>query len=211
MSRLAILGASGHGRVVADAALTTSQWTEVVFFDDKWPALKRTGPCDVIGTLDAFRQESGRHEGCCIAIGDNRTRLRVHRELEKLGAKLVTIVHASAVVSVHAQVARGCMVLANAVIAPFARLGSSCIVNNGATVDHDCELGDAVHVSPGAHLGGNVRVGAESWIGIGAAVRHEVGIGTGATIGAGAVVVSDVAGNLTVVGVPAKPFRKSQC
>jgi hypothetical protein len=29
--KLAIVGAGGHGRVVADAALATGQWSEIVF------------------------------------------------------------------------------------------------------------------------------------------------------------------------------------
>jgi sugar O-acyltransferase (sialic acid O-acetyltransferase NeuD family) len=209
MTALAILGASGHGRVVADAALSSRQWNEVIFFDDAWPTLTRSGPWNVVGTIGAFKQECGRHEGCCVAIGDNRTRLRVHRELESLGANLVSIIHASAVVSPHAELAAGCVVLANAVVGPFAKLGRSCIVNNAASVDHDCELGDSVHVSPGARLGGNVRVGPETWIGIGAAIKNDVAIGSAVTIGAGAVVIKDVAGSLTVVGVPAGPLRTS--
>jgi sugar O-acyltransferase (sialic acid O-acetyltransferase NeuD family) len=211
MTKLAILGASGHGRVVADAALTSGQWHDVVFFDDKWSALTHTGPWEVVGTLEAFRKECARYDGCCIAIGDNRTRLRVHRELEQLGAKLVSIVHASAVVSPRAELATGCVVLANAVVGPFVKLGSSCIVNNAASVDHDCKLGDAVHVSPGARLGGNVHVGKESWIGIGASIKHDVRIGSAAIVGAGAAVITDVDEGFTVVGVPARPLRKNQC
>ena len=42
MKTLAILGASGHGKVVADAALSTGLWQEVVFYDDAWPAKKKT-------------------------------------------------------------------------------------------------------------------------------------------------------------------------
>jgi hypothetical protein len=42
MKRLAILGASGHGKVVADTALSAG-WAEVVFFDDGWPGLQANG------------------------------------------------------------------------------------------------------------------------------------------------------------------------
>lgn len=41
MKTLAILGASGHGKVVADAALSSGLWTKVVFYDDAWPVKKR--------------------------------------------------------------------------------------------------------------------------------------------------------------------------
>ena len=209
MKALAILGASGHGRVVADAALS-SRWNDVIFFDDAWPGVSRNGPWRVVGNIEAFKRDRDRYGCCCVAIGDNRSRLRVHRELETLGAHLVPVVHASAVVSQYAELGGGCVVVANAVVGPFARLGRSCIVNTGASVDHDCELGDGVHVSPGARLGGSVRVGAETWIGIGAAVKHGVAIGPEVMIGAGAVVVKDVAGGLTLVGEAAKPLRARQ-
>ena len=40
--RLAILGASGHGKVAADAA-EQGGWPSVAFFDDAWPGLHREG------------------------------------------------------------------------------------------------------------------------------------------------------------------------
>ena len=39
MKRLAILGSSGHGKVMADTA-ECSGWEEVVFFDDEFPQKK---------------------------------------------------------------------------------------------------------------------------------------------------------------------------
>ncbi len=38
MSRLAVLGASGHGKVVADCAELVG-WSDIVFFDDAWPKI----------------------------------------------------------------------------------------------------------------------------------------------------------------------------
>ena len=46
--RLAILGASGHGKVVADAALGAG-W-QPTFYDDAWPGVSSCGPWPVVGT-----------------------------------------------------------------------------------------------------------------------------------------------------------------
>lgn len=43
---LAILGASGHGKVLADIAELTG-WDKVVFFDDAWPEVQRNGAWEV--------------------------------------------------------------------------------------------------------------------------------------------------------------------
>ena len=79
-----------------------------------------------------------------------------------------------------------------------------CVPTEDSGNEYDCVLADGVHVSPGANLAGAVSVGVCSWVGIGASVKQCLLIGSNVVVGAGAAVVSDVADNLTVVGVPAK-------
>ena len=207
MKRLAILGASGHGRVVADAALLAG-WDEVIFFDDAFPKKQTTGGWQVLGNTDELVKLAGTIDGVVVAIGDNSTRVAKQREMVKAKIVIATVLHPAAVVSSRARLGLGSVVMAGAVVNPFATLGAACIVNTSASVDHDCVLGDGVHISPGARLGGTVRVGNESWIGIGAAVREGISIGANVRIGAGAAVVDDVPDGLTVGGVPARPLEK---
>lgn len=210
MAVLAILGASGHGKVVADAAEATGLWSEIVFFDDAWPGLAENGPWRVAGDTGLLLADLASYAGVFVAIGKNRTRLAKCELLLSRGAKLVSIVHPAATVSASVAMAGGCAVLAGAVINIDARLGLGCIVNTGATVDHDCLLGDGVHVSPGAHLAGGVTVGAASWIGIGASVRECIAIGRGALVAAGSAVVAPVPDFATVGGVPARIIKQEE-
>jgi sugar O-acyltransferase (sialic acid O-acetyltransferase NeuD family) len=212
-STLWILGAGGHGRVVADAALASGRWGEIAFFDDDaaratqlgrfvW---KGDGPAFFSGGLrDAAGAAIERH----IAVGHNSVRDDLARRCDALGLTLATVVHPRAVVSAQARLAAGCFIAAGAVVAPGADISAVGIVNHGATVDHDNRLGRAVHVGPGAHLGGNVSAGDRAWVGLGAAVRQGIRIGAGATVGAGAVVVAGVTDNVTVVGNPARPLQR---
>jgi sugar O-acyltransferase (sialic acid O-acetyltransferase NeuD family) len=203
VKRLAIVGASGHGKVVADAALL-SGWETVAFFDDAWPATSAVGHWPVVGTTSDLLRRRDEFDAAIVAIGDNRARLARLEELSRAAIALATVVHPAAVVSASATVGPGTVLCAGAVLNPDARLGRGCIVNTCASVDHDCELGEGVHVSPGAHLGGGVRVGEATWIGIGAVVRHAIAIGPRVMVAAGAVVVADVGADVTVFGVPAK-------
>ena len=204
MRRLAILGASGHGKVVGDAALLAG-FEVVEFFDERWPTLGAVGPWRVVGTTADLLRAGRDYDGFVVAIGDNRTRLARHASCLGVGLTAATVVHPAAVVSPFARIGAGCVVFAGAVINPFAVLGEACIVNTGATIDHDCVLAAGVHVSPGAHLAGAVNVGEATWIGIGAVVRQGIEIGADVLVGAGAAVVSHVAAGLTVLGVPARP------
>lgn len=204
MNRLALLGASGHGKVVADAALAMG-WREVVFFDDAWPSIELNGHWPVVGDSATLLARLSEFDGVLIAIGNGAVRWQKYQALQAAGARLATVVHPSACVSPYARLGDGTVVMAGAVVNVDAVVGDAGIINTSATVDHDCRLAHGVHVSPGAHLSGNVQVGACSWVGVGSSVRQGMSIGAGVTVGAGAVVVKPVADGLTVVGCPAAP------
>lgn len=206
MKRLAILGASGHGKVVADTAECCG-WQVVEFFDDAWPQRQGNGAWPVVGDTAQLLARLAQFDGVLVAIGNNRIRQAKLLELQAAGACLATLIHPSATLSRHARLGDGSVMFAGAVVNADALVGMGAILNTGCSVDHDCLLGDAVHVSPGARLAGGVRVGDLSWVGIGASVRQLVCIGSGVQVGAGAAVVADVADGLTVAGVPARVLK----
>lgn len=201
--RLAILGASGHGKVVADAA-EQAGWDEVVFFDDAWPGLTQNGPWAVVGDTAALLRDVNCFDGVVVAIGNNSIRQAKQRELAASGAQIVSVIHPASVISEYAMVGAGSVVFANAVINACADVGEGCIVNTGAVVEHDCLMGDFAHVSPNSVLAGGVKVGPLAWIGGCASVRQLIEVGEGAVVGMGAVVTKDVPPGVTVVGNPAR-------
>jgi len=207
VTKLAVLGASGHGRVVADSA-TEAGWLEVVFYDDRWPGMQSARDWPVVGDWSRLLQEASNVDGVIVGIGDCVVRAERHASLVAAGARLAQIVHPRAWVSSRAVLGPGSVVMAGGMVNIGAVLGAACIVNTGATVDHDCILGDAVHVAPGANLSGQVTVGQHTWIGVGACIRQGIRIGSGVVVGAGAVVVSDVADGLTVAGSPARTLER---
>jgi sugar O-acyltransferase (sialic acid O-acetyltransferase NeuD family) len=206
---LAIYGASGHGRVVADAALATG-WTRISFFDRRYPKDQSNGPWVISGDLDILLADLSRYDGVVVALGDNASRLEIQRIISDKGGRIATITHPAAWVSPYAVLGAGSFVGAGANVNFGARLGLAVIVNTGASIDHDCNLADGVHVSPGAMLAGHVSVGARSWIGIGAAVRQEMSIGSDVIVGAGAVVVSSLPDGILAIGCPARASRARQ-
>ena len=204
--RLAILGAGGHGSVVADCAERLG-WSQVVFFDDN-PNAENPGPWELAGTGADLLASLTDFDAFIVGIGLNRIRLERQQALRAAGGRVATLIHPAATVSRHAVIGEGSVVFSGAVVNPGATVGQASILNTGCGIDHDDRLGDGVHVSPGAHLGGGVSVGEASWIGLGASVREGISIGSDVRVGAGAVVVRDVAAGLTVVGNPAREMKR---
>lgn len=206
MKRLAILGASGHGKVIADIALLTG-WGKVDFFDDRWPSLGKLECWSVVGDTDSLLRAHSSYDGVVVGIGNNPTRIAKQMELYVIGARITTLVHPSAVVSPYAELGKGSVVMANATVSPFVKIGGAVILNTSCIIDHDCILGDGVHISPGASLAGDVQVGSLSWVGIGATIIQQVTVGENVVIGAGAIVIDNISHNLKVVGSPARPVN----
>lgn len=208
MNALAILGASGHGKVIADIALATRHFSQVVFFDDAWPAKTTNGQYSILGGLDELTAFATRENSkVFVAIGNNIVRLSKLKQLAESGLQIATISHPSASMSRSVNIGAGSVIMPGAVINADANIGEGVIINSLSVIEHDCILGDGVHISPRAALAGGVKVGDCSWVGIGASVIQQISIGSNCTIGAGSVVVRDIPNNSIAVGVPAKVIK----
>ena len=200
-NRLLIIGASGHGKVVADIAMKMNRWKDVAFLDDN-ESTKTCMGLDVIGkSADAIKYKSDAQ--VFVAVGDNVTREMIQKKLEAEDVSIATLIHPNAVIGAEVELGVGTVVMAGVVINCCSMIGKGCIINTGSTLDHDNVIEDYVHISPGVHLAGTVKVSKGTWLGIGSAVINNIYIVSGCRVGAGAVVVKDITEPGTYVGVPA--------
>ncbi|MBR5272574.1 MAG: acetyltransferase [Clostridia bacterium] len=201
MKKLVIMGAGGHGKVVADCALSVG-YTDIEFLDDNRVVSQVLG-FPVSGSVsDADKYDVDSTE-FFVAIGNNRVRIDLINQLIGKGCAIATLIHPRTVISSFAQVGAGTLVMPGAVINAQAKIGVGAIVNTGVCIDHDCVVGDGVHISPGAILSGTVKVGAGTWICSGAVISNNINIGSGSQVAAGAVVINNVDDFVLVAGVPA--------
>lgn len=199
-----IIGASGHGKVVADIA-EKSGYSDILFLDDN-SAVKKCDGYRVTGKCE----DAGRYKNSdfFVAIGNAAVRQKIQTRLADSGFHIVSLIHPNAVVAASANIGAGTVVMAGAVINPGASIGKGCIINTCASVDHDCVIGDFVHVSVGSHIAGTVTVGDNTWIGAGATVSNNIEIAKDCMIGAGAVVVHDLMESDTYIGIPARKMDR---
>lgn len=200
--KLLIIGASGHGKVVAEIALKMNKWKSIAFLDDD-ETVKLSMGIEVVGkSINAFK-----HIQDCdlfIGVGNNETREKIQEKLEAQGACIPTLIHPAAVIGEQVILGAGTVIMAGTVINCCTEIGKGCIVNTSASIDHDSFIGDYVHISPGVHLAGTVKVGKGSWLGIGSSVSNNINIAGGCIVGAGAVVVRDITESGVYVGVPVR-------
>jgi len=212
--RIIVIGAGGHGQVVADAILASCdaqsiETPQILFADDAAHAWSRSILGYPVRGPIAEALESD-HDAVVVAIGGNRTRLGLIQQLAARGENLISVIHPSAVVARAVDVGPGSMLLANAIVGTGSQLGVGVIVNTCASLDHHSIVADYVHIAPGAHTGGKVVIAEGAFVGLGASILPGLRIGAWSTVGAGATVTRDVPEGYTVVGTPAHPIHSDE-
>lgn len=208
--KLIVYGASGHGKVVADAAQCAG-WSVFGFADDD----PKKENADILnwrvvacGYENLVRVCTKEKATVIIGIGNNAARKRAFEKIVESGIELATIVHPKAIRSESVKIGQGTVVFAAAVINPDTKIGENAIINTSSSIDHDNVIGDHTHISPGVSLGGTVSVGEGSHIGIGSSIKNNINVGKWTVCGAGSVIVSNIPDCVIAYGVPAKVIRK---
>lgn len=203
-----IVGAGGHGRVCADVA-EAAGFVISGFADHNHELGDLINGYQCVANSFEDLQEHCKPEvtDLFIAITDNQLRESIYRKAGQIGFAVPTLIHPTAVISKHAKIGRGTVVMPGVVVNANAVVGEYCILNTGCRIDYDVSLADGVQISPGASIAGGVSIGAKSFIGTGAGVIPNIVIGNGCLIGACAAVTKHVGHGERVAGVPAKPIR----
>lgn len=197
-----IIGASGHGKVIADIIIKSGDKV-IGFLDDGVKKETQIVGFSVLGKTEDYKN----YADCefVIAIGDSYIREKIANELP---VKWYTAIHPTAVISsLDVEIGEGTVVMANAVINSSAKIGKHCIINTGAIVEHDNVLEDYVHLSPNVVLSGIVKVGKSTHIGAGSCTKQVLNITSDCVFGAGSVIVKDITESGTYAGVPVKKIK----
>lgn len=174
MKRLLIIGAGGHGRAVAEAAMLGREYLPVAFLDDAVSPPAQIWGIPIWGSTEALATCHNGVDAMVVAIGRNELREALHARVRAASFSLATVVHPAAVVSPTAEVGAGCALMAGAIVGTQARLGEGVIVNSAAVVDHDCTVGPFGHLGVNASMAGGTTLGRGAWMQAGSSLGYLV-------------------------------------
>ncbi|MCI7766298.1 acetyltransferase [Helicobacter sp.] len=202
MVRFAIVGAGGHGRVIADIILACGG--EIAFVVDDSPQGKILANKNAISPKEFLMLGLQKEIKITLAIGNCQARRAFFEVFKQQGFEIPSLIHSSAIISKSAKISEACVVMPNVVVNAESMIETGVILNTGCVVEHDCKVGEFSHLAPKSALCGGVRIGKDSHIGAGSVVIEGRSVGDGCMIGAGSVVINDIQSFKKVVGNPAK-------
>lgn len=211
MSKIVVIGAGGHSKVVLDV-LQLCGYEVVGLTDAVLAPNSKVLEYPVLGddsVLEQLLLQDIKYAAIGMGhVGNNGVRNRVYQTAKTLGLIFPIIVHPSAIVSQHTKIGDATLLGAGCVVNPDVQIGEACIINTSAVVEHEVVIGNGVHIAPNATVLGNVKIGDNSFVGAGVTIKQGVSIGKDCIVGAGSVVLSNIADNSVVVGCPARLIKR---
>jgi UDP-N-acetylbacillosamine N-acetyltransferase len=196
MKSIAIYGAGGHSKVVADIARKNG-YHEIIYIDDKNTAFIN---------FETFQKEYN-NIPLVLGIGDNKIRENLYNKCKSSNINIETLIHPTSTLSNNVTIGEGTVIMANVVINADSYIGKGCILNTSCVIEHDNIINDFVHISPKVACAGKVQIGQSTHIGIGSSIIQNITIGSHSIIGAGSVVVEDIDSYTLAYGNPCKHIK----
>jgi len=206
-----IYGAGGHGRELAFQLIEHGRPVVAHVDDFHSDRLERDIP--VLSYRDALRRYPS--ATWHIAIGDIPVREKLLAKVRADGLAVGGFASAQSIIAPSAVIAESAQIFGNCVVSDSCRLADDVIVNFGCVLSHDAHIERGSIICPRVAVAGNVRIGKGVWLGVGCTVSNgsptnPLIIEDGAYIGAGACIISNIARNKVVYGVPGRMIREQQ-
>jgi sugar O-acyltransferase (sialic acid O-acetyltransferase NeuD family) len=212
-----IYAAGGFGREVAwlveSCSDASEEYVVACFADDNASVHSlKLNDVPVMGLEEAYRRFP--NAVMIGAVGSPEIRQQVMEKSASVGFSFGTFIHPRVERSRWLDVGIGTVICAGSILTTNINLGKHVQINLDCTIGHDVVMGDYTTLAPGVHVSGWVHFGQRVYVGTGAVIingtkENPISIGDDAVIGAGACVARSVPEGVTVVGVPARPLRRT--
>ena len=206
MYNIVIVGAGGFGREIylwSKDSLPQNQYKIKGFLDDNANILDNYSiEVGIIGNLDHYEVQN--QDRFLFAIGDISIKKQLITKLKEKGAKFLTLIHPTAMVTNTAKIGEGIVICPFCFVSNNAQLDDFVLMNAYSSCGHDTKVGKYCILSPYATLNGFVVLKDEVFLGTHATVIAYKKVGYQSKVSANSVVMRDVPPNRIVFGVPGK-------
>jgi sugar O-acyltransferase (sialic acid O-acetyltransferase NeuD family) len=210
MKDLYILGAGGHAKEVYFLADRIGKWNIKGMLDLK-PAKPIIIASKEVPVFPESMLDDLNSENVCLVIGIassvNILKNMVSRYRERF--EFPNLIDPSVVSClVNIEIGVGNVIAPNNTITTALKVGSYNVFNIGSIVHHDVIIGDYNIFGPSVNISGGVEIGDRNYFGVKSTVLQYLKVGNNNLIGAASLVTKDLESDTTVLGVPAKEYKK---
>lgn len=125
-----------------------------------------------------------------ITVGHIRTpypRIKLYNRLKDLNVILPVVTAPSSIISKHATLGEGSVVLHNSIIDVNAKVGNNCIINHSSVIGHYAKVEDHCHISANCVIGRcfietGTFIGGNSWVNNGISIAKYCVVGSGSNV-----------------------------
>jgi sugar O-acyltransferase (sialic acid O-acetyltransferase NeuD family) len=184
--KLCLIGAGGHAKVVADAAIAGGH--VIIAYADREPVPWMSARwLRTDGEIEGLAPDVG----LALGIGGTAPAALVKRSEALARVRgprpCPPVIHPRAIVADKVPVGDGTQIMAGAMVNPGASIGVGVIVNTGAIVEHGALIGDGCHIAPGAIVLASAVLGDHVMVGAGAVVLPRSTLAAATLVKAGSV------------------------
>ncbi|SMO50567.1 sugar O-acyltransferase, sialic acid O-acetyltransferase NeuD family [Saccharicrinis carchari] len=203
MTELIIIGAGGHAAELneyinyAPCQSEAQQIKIKGFLDDNaksYEAYQFTAPY-----LGSINEHIIAKDTCYLmAIANLKYRRPIIERFLAKGAKFISFIHKTALVSPSAVIGEGSIIGPNVNLGPNVKIGEFNLINSRCSLGHDTRVGNFNFISPNVCFSGFTTIGHENLFGINSVTIPQITIGNNNKIAAGMVIDQNVKDDSTV-------------
>jgi sugar O-acyltransferase (sialic acid O-acetyltransferase NeuD family) len=209
-NRLAIIGSSDLGQLIAHHAAVNCGFNVMGYYDDFNKNQINIDGHYILGDVDQIDEDFklGKFNCLIVAVGYKYMSFR-ESIFERFKGKIPfsTVIHPSTNIDVTAKIGEGCFILPGCVLDRNVVLQDNVLLNTGCVIAHDSKVFKHSFLSPAVKIAGFTEIGKKCIIGINATIIDNVTIAEEVQVGGGAVVTTNICVKGLYVGVPAKRIK----
>jgi sugar O-acyltransferase (sialic acid O-acetyltransferase NeuD family) len=209
-NRLAVIGSSDLGQLIAYHAKQSCNYEVVGYYDDFNPNVINSDGLPILGKLENILSdfEIKKFHFLIVAIGYKHMKFRREVFMKfKDTIPFASVIHPTANIDSSCFIGKGCFILPGCVLDRNVKINDNVVLNTACIVAHDSEVGAHSFLSPAIKMAGFSKIQECCIIGINATIIDNVVISDEIQIGAGAIVIKSLMEKGLYIGCPAHKIK----